>query len=119
MSCCSYNGFNGTSKSIKPDDILDLVPKLLRVFSERPDVSVERLLEGEPEIRVESGQGGNFPGRSVVVVDNVLVTICRVERVILLRAKSEQGVPVVDVDPEGVDGGHHGVHADVEFVAVD
>ena len=106
-------------KPIEPDDILDFIPKLLRVFPQRPDVSVEGLLEGEAEIRKKSGEGRNLPGGPVVVVDDVLIAVLRIERVVLLRTKPEQRVSVVDVDPQRVDGRDHGVDTDVELVAVD
>ena len=82
-------------------------------------MSVEGLLEGEAEIRKKSGQGRNLPGGPVVVVDDVLVAVLRIERVVLLRTKPEQRVSVVDIDPQRVDGRDHGVDTDVELVAVD
>jgi len=81
-------------------------------------MSVQGFLEGEAKIRIQPGQRWNLPGRPVVVVNDVLVSIGRVKRVILLRAESEQGVAVVDVDPQRIDGGDHRVNADVKFVAV-
>ena len=109
----------GNTTVMIPDDVLDLVPKLLRIFSQRPDVSVESLLEREAEVGIKPGQGRDLPGGSIVVVDDILVAVFRVEGVILLRTEAEQRVAVVDVDPQRVDGRDHGVHADVELVTVD
>ena len=60
-----------------------------------------------------------LPCRPVVIVNDVFVSVRRIERIIFLRAKPEQSVSVVDVDPQRIDGGDHRVDADVEFVTVD
>ena len=79
---------------------------------------VQGLLERKSKVRVQPGQGGHLPRRPVVIVNNVLVPVGGVEWVVLLRAEPEQGVAIVDVNAEGIDGGDGRVDADVELVPV-
>ena len=102
-----------------PDNILNIGPQFFRVLAQRSDVRVQGLFERKSKVRVQPGQGGHLPGGPVVIVHNVLVPVGGVEWVVLLRAEPEQGVAVVDVNAEGIDGGDGRVDADVELVPID